>query len=219
MKNLFLILVFFNFIAFCFGQSDSTERNYFYNKGVEELKLKNYQESILSFTKAIKKNPFDIDAYYNRGVANLKIGIKDSACGDWSYAFVLGDTGSKKLLNKYCDSLVILHGDTCREQKPSLILPRFKGGKGGERAMFEFLQNNMHYPEAAKDNMIQGRVYVNFIVRANGEGDNFNVIRDIGGGCGEESLRVVKLMQWEPGTMCGKPVDIMYTLPIVFNLE
>lgn len=211
----FLVLFFCSSATFCFGQKDTLAPNYFYNKGVEELKSGNYQISILSFTKAIKKNFFDVDAHYNRGVANYKMGNRDSACADWGRAFLLGDTNSKVLLNKHCDSLVILDGDTCRDLNTVSMFPRFKGG---DRAMFEFLQHNIRYPEAARREEIQGKVYVQFVVTANGEADNVHIIRGIGGGCDEEAMRVVKLMQWEPATFCGKWIDVKYNLPINFTL-
>jgi protein TonB len=51
-----------------------------------------------------------------------------------------------------------------------------------------------------------------------------SVVRDIGGGCGEEALRIVTLMnsmpeRWTPGKQRGRPVRVMFTLPIRFKLQ
>jgi protein TonB len=46
------------------------------------------------------------------------------------------------------------------------------------------------------------------------------VLRGIGGGCDEESMRVVSIMpKWSPGKEKGKPVRVTYTLPIKFALD
>ncbi|MBI5914218.1 MAG: energy transducer TonB [Bacteroidetes bacterium] len=46
------------------------------------------------------------------------------------------------------------------------------------------------------------------------------MVRDIGCGCGEEALRVVKAMpNWEPGTQRGRPVRVQFNLPIKFKIN
>lgn len=56
------------------------------------------------------------------------------------------------------------------------------------------------YPQQATENGIQGTVYVSFVVDSKGNVTDVKVLREIGGGCDEEALRVVKMMpQWHPG--------------------
>lgn len=84
----------------------------------------------------------------------------------------------------------------------------------------EFLQKNLRYPELAKENNIQGRVTVRFVVDENGAVSDVNVVKGIGGGCDEEAKRVVmKMPKWKPGKQNGKAVKVYYTLPISFRLE
>jgi protein TonB len=46
------------------------------------------------------------------------------------------------------------------------------------------------------------------------------LLRDIGGGCGEEAVRVVKMMpKWIPGKQKGKPVRTQFNLPVKFKLS
>ena len=83
----------------------------------------------------------------------------------------------------------------------------------------EFIAENIRYPEEAKELGIQGKVYVNFVVEADGSISNVNVARGIGGGCDEEAVRVVKLMpKWKPGKQQGMPVRVQFNLPIKFTL-
>ena len=90
---------------------------------------------------------------------------------------------------------------------------------GGMEALLKFLSDNIVYPQEAKDNKIEGKVYVSFVVEKDGSINNIKVLRDIGGGCGAEVVRVVKLMpKWKPGMQNGKPVRTQYNLPVNFSL-
>lgn len=95
-------------------------------------------------------------------------------------------------------------------------MPEFPGGNEGLR---NFLIENLHYPEKAKANKTTGRVFVSFVVEKDGSIYNAKILRDIGDGCGEEALRVVKAMpRWKPGMQRGKNVRVQYTLPLNFQL-
>ena len=94
--------------------------------------------------------------------------------------------------------------------------PEFPGGMD---SLLAFLQRNIVYPELARENGIEGKVYVTFVVETDGSISNVRVLRDIGGGCGLEAVRVVKLMpKWKPGKQAGKTVRVQYNLPIYFVL-
>ena len=96
-------------------------------------------------------------------------------------------------------------------------MPEFPGG---EEALDEFLAKNIKYPQAAKDSNVQGKVYVQFVVERDGSTTNFKVLRDLGGGCGDEALRVVKMMpKWKPGEIRGKKVRVQYVLPVKYELN
>lgn len=90
----------------------------------------------------------------------------------------------------------------------------------GEKALYRYLAENIHYPEQAKADSIEGKVFVRFIVRDNGDIVNVEVERGIGGGCDEEALRVIKSMpKWIPATSEGKVVNVQYVIPINFKLQ
>jgi protein TonB len=96
-------------------------------------------------------------------------------------------------------------------------MPEFPGG---EQALYEFLAKNIKYPQAAKDSNIQGKVFVQFVVERDGSITNHKVLRDIGGGCGEEAMRVVKMMpKWKPGEIRGQIVRVQYVLPVKYELN
>ncbi len=95
--------------------------------------------------------------------------------------------------------------------------PEFPGGMD---ALYKYLAQNIKYPQLARDNNITGRVYVTFVVEKDGSIANPKVLRDIGGGCGQEAIRVVKSMpKWTPGKQRGKAVRVQFNLPVNFSLK
>ena len=83
-----------------------------------------------------------------------------------------------------------------------------------------FLKFNVHYPEVARENDIQGSVIVRFMVEEKGSISHIKLLRGIGAGCDEEALRVVRSMPpWQAATYKGKPVRSVEVLPIHFKLE
>ena len=90
---------------------------------------------------------------------------------------------------------------------------------GGTEALLEYLRSNIVYPESAKEKNIEGRVFVNFVVAADGSVKDAKVLRGIYEDCDNEALRVVSNMPtWKPGKQDGKPVNVSYNIPINFTL-
>lgn len=88
-----------------------------------------------------------------------------------------------------------------------------------EKQLYEYLYANIDYPKIAVENGIEGRVVLRFVVGKDGSIRDLQVLRDIGAGCGEEAIRVVENMPaWTPGRQHNKPVSVIYTLPLKFEL-
>jgi protein TonB len=91
---------------------------------------------------------------------------------------------------------------------------------GGQAELMKYLAKNIRYPDFAKENQIKGTCALEFVVEKDGSITDIKVLKDIGGGCGEEAVRVIKSMpKWEPGKQRGKPVRVKYTLPVQFRLQ
>jgi len=92
---------------------------------------------------------------------------------------------------------------------------------GGDVAMMKFIYSKIKYPREARLNDIQGLVVISYVVMEDGSLSGLEIKRDIGGGCGEEALRVIKRMdgKWIPGSIDGEPVRVAYNLPVRFSLS
>lgn len=95
--------------------------------------------------------------------------------------------------------------------------PKFPGGV---KAMYEFIAGNLKYPVEAQRNNISGKVFVSFVVRQDGSISDMKILKGIGFGCDEETVRVISQMpKWIPGKQNGKPVNAMFTMPVNFIIE
>lgn len=91
---------------------------------------------------------------------------------------------------------------------------------GGEKDLLKYLAENIKYPPLARETNIQGTVALTFIVGKDGRVSDVQVVKEIGGGCGKEAMRVVQSMPtWIPGENNGHPVKVRFTLPVRFRLE
>jgi len=93
-----------------------------------------------------------------------------------------------------------------------------------DERLMAYLYQNVEYPNIARENGVEGTVVVQFVVNTDGTVGNAKLLRDIGGGCGDEALKLVSDMndlpqRWTPGKQRGKAVRVMYTLPIRFMLD
>ncbi|WP_200979043.1 M56 family metallopeptidase [Echinicola sp. 20G] len=90
---------------------------------------------------------------------------------------------------------------------------------GGMDGWLDYLASNLRYPEQAKENGIEGTVYVSFIVDKTGVLKDPQILRGIGNGADEEALRVIRNADnWIPGKQRGKVVNVKMRLPIRFAL-
>ncbi|WP_296705707.1 energy transducer TonB [Algoriphagus sp.] len=96
------------------------------------------------------------------------------------------------------------------------VMPEYPGGM---EAMFKYIGDNLKYPASAKEKGIEGTVVVKFIVNKDGSISDTEILRGIGGGCDEESLRIVNSFpSWKPGENEGEKVRAQMRLPIRYKL-
>jgi len=90
---------------------------------------------------------------------------------------------------------------------------------GGMAEFNKFIRQNLHYPEIAMENLIEGKVVVKFTVEVDGSISNIAIVEDIGAGCGKEVVRIVNLMpNWVPSRLNGENIPAEVVMPIMFSM-
>lgn len=91
---------------------------------------------------------------------------------------------------------------------------------GGIKALFEYLSQNVLYPDDAEKQKVEGRVIATFVVETDGSISNIEVVKPAFPSLDAEAVRVLSGMpKWTPGMQSGKAVRVKYTVPISFNLK
>jgi TonB family protein len=96
------------------------------------------------------------------------------------------------------------------------VEPEFKGGK---EQFYSFLSQKVKYPKKAKEDGIQGKVFVTFVVEKDGTLSHIKAIPGPDESLVTEAVRVVSISPpWQPGSQYGLPVRVQYTIPLAFSL-
>lgn len=107
------------------------------------------------------------------------------------------------------------------EEPPTIFvtaekMPEFKGG---DRALLRYIAEHVQYPEMAKDNDIQGTVFVKFVINELGKVTDVELLKGIDPLLDKEALKVIKsLPDWKPGSQSGRNVKVRMQVPIKFQL-
>ena len=136
------------------------------------------------------------------------------------------NTGDKKTTNKDAE-LVVSFDDL--ESKPRFggcddVTDLVERKKCADKEMAAFINKHLKYPETARNKGIEGKAVISFVVEVNGSLSNIAPVTDLGGGCEEEAMRVIQLMNqekqwWVPGMKDGKRVRVKLQLPINFKMS
>jgi len=116
--------------------------------------------------------------------------------------------------------IVVKEEEAVEEPEIFLVVEEQPEFPGGMAELMKYLRENIRYPQIAKENGIQGKVYVSFVVDDQGKITRIKVVRGVDPALDAEAIRVVENMpRWKPGKQRGKPVFVQYNLPINFVLQ
>lgn len=96
-----------------------------------------------------------------------------------------------------------------------IVMPEFPGGEVG---LSKYIEENLKYPENAKKDSLSRKVFVQFVINAEGKVENVKIARSVDQALDKEAIRVVKSMpKWEPAKQFGKPVKFTHTIAVEFK--
>ncbi len=104
--------------------------------------------------------------------------------------------------------------------EPFIAVEKMPEFAGGQAALLRYLQKNLRYPSSALAAGMGGRVFLTFVVGADGRISEVTILKGLGYGLDEEAQRVVRQMPaWVPGYQSKHPVPVRFTLPITFTIQ
>lgn len=112
-------------------------------------------------------------------------------------------------------SEVVVVGYGTRNSAPSYPTFEMATPQGGRKSFKQYLEENIQYPQQAREAKAEGKVTVQFTVLPDGTMTDFKIIRGIGSGCDEELIRAIQNgPRWTPskkeGTAVADQVRVRY---------
>jgi len=118
------------------------------------------------------------------------------------------------------DEKMLKPSDTAEKDKVVTFTETMPEFPGGTEALYRYISKEVKYPENLKKLKIEARVISRFIINKEGEIENIQIVNKVEKEFAEETVRVLsKMPKWSPGLQMGKPVNVIFTLPISFKLN
>ncbi|RZK26614.1 MAG: energy transducer TonB, partial [Hymenobacter sp.] len=131
----------------------------------------------------------------------------------------LGDT-SPSSTNTDGDGTEVGPASTPASSEPFVVVEKMPEFTGGQAALLRYLQKHLRYPSSALAAGVGGRVFMSFVVGADGSISEVTILKGLGYGLDEEAQRVIRQMpSWVPGYQSKHPVPVRFTLPITFSIQ
>ncbi len=107
------------------------------------------------------------------------------------------------------------------DERPYAVVEDMPTFNGGDVNKFrDWVAHNVNYPSIAKENGIQGKVYIMFIVDKNGDLTDAKIMRGVDPSLDNEALRIVRSSpKWKPGMQKGEAVNVRYAITVNFALQ
>lgn len=178
-----------------------------------ERQIENIPEEIIPITEQkIQTPPPPINQFVQINIVDDDIQVDDDID-------INVEADEKTVIEEYIPTPTPIIEEEEQQEEIFMIVESMPEFPGGESKLYEYLADNIKYPELAKDAGISGRVFVSFVVEKDGSVTDIRILRGIGGGCDEEAIRLVKNMpKWTPGKQRGKAVRVTFNLSIKFTL-
>ena len=186
------------------GYVESSEMSMDAKTRLDELKLNNPSDEFyyLKFINGPTSQPRDL--LFPQKELKIEFADAENTAPGFKYHGVI----VKKIKDKWTDEVFMSFVD--KEATPT----------GGMKEFQSLVAEKLKYPEAAKENSIEGRVFVQFIVCKDGTATEVQAVKGIGAGCDEEAERfIAKETSWIPAKVAGENVKSRMIMPLVFKLD
>lgn len=128
-----------------------------------------------------------------------------------------GSENIKPSVNENSEAIQIQENKKSSNKAIFTVVEQMPSFPGGEDELIRFIAYNLMVPDEGIKAGLSGTVYATFIVKDDGSISDAKIVRGLGTTYDEEVLRVINLMpKWTPGMQNGKPVDVLFNIPVKF---
>lgn len=156
---------------------------------------------------------------------NIEIGFPYSNKKEYMDLFYGEQTNNRidwKLAKKddVQDVLFIVDSEPEQEKQVFFIVEDMPEFPGGEKALQQYLEQNVTYPYSALKDKKEGKVNVTFVIDKKGNIRNISVAKSLDKKLDKVAVYAVSnLPRWKPGRQRGRPVNVSYTIPVNFSIK
>jgi len=181
------------------------------SSGYFELKGAKFNDT-LTFEKSVLYNTVPV---YNKGSRYMIIYLASLHPIDITDKKPIAVTAVRKH-RKITPSFDVIYSTANIDKFSFQAPPKFEGGN---EHFIELIKQQLHYPQKAIDNNIEGLITVGFQVERDGFPVNFKILKGIGYGCEEALINIIKSLScWRPAIENGRPVVAAQTVSVEFIL-
>ncbi len=153
--------------------------------------------------------------------------VVDSVSFEEEVAFMTFDEIREEVIDRSVDEVIAIVttvtteevAEEVAEPEPFLIVEEMPMFPGGDTELLKFIGENIVYPERAKENNIQGTVYLRFAVTSTGNIGEVQIVRGVDAMLDAAAIDAVrKLPAFRPGRQGGVAVPVWYSIPVRFQL-
>jgi len=138
----------------------------------------------------------------------------------YANTFLACSTKNESLINDPPPNRMVEVTSTVSDTTIYEAVDQFPEFSGGMPLFYSYIQNNLKYPEEAKKQGIEGKVFIEFVITKNGRVDAVRVLKGIGALCDEAAIELVASSpDWQPGIKDGKAVNVKLVIPITFKMN
>jgi TonB family protein len=160
----------------------------------------------------------------SKGTEMLSVETKDPGSAKVSTDLVEMRTGKHQEAHQI-DTIVTFDPVTFKETVKIVNYDLYMDGEtdpefpGSQQALFAFLAANIKFPQEAAG--VAGKVVLMFVIGFDGEVQDVKIAKTSGNTyLDREAFRVTHLMpKWKPGTLKGEPVNVIMSLPVLFQAD
>ncbi len=195
------------------------DKNFQFKRAQFYFSQKKYLLAFSAVQNAIAKDSMNLEVYQLMTEICLKNEEREYGCAYLNKGIKLGVKGCEEIYKSNCSGIekkTLKELDAVKKDNSKEVMANWDEG---EATVMNHIIKNIRYPALERENDIQGRVMVTFIIDEEGNIIDVDIFKGVSPGLDRESIRVISsLPKAKPATKNGLKVPSRYYVPVSFKL-